>query len=204
MKQYPSIPRSTGTKFREFEAYVFDKLDGSNLRFEWSRKRGWYKYGTRHRLFDQSDPDFGVAISLFQESHGSQIARVAKKEGWDQIVAFAEFYGDRSFAGLHEPDDPKKLALFDVAVHKKGLLGPRDFIKLFGDLPTPKFLGRYNWTRGFVEMIRTNPTSEITFEGAVGKMMDGRKLIMAKAKTQAWIDKVKARYGAEAEKILQS
>jgi hypothetical protein len=53
-------------------------------------------------------------------------------------------------------------------------------------------------------MIRTNPTSEITFEGAVGKMMDGRKLIMAKAKTQAWIDKVKARYGAEAEKILQS
>jgi hypothetical protein len=56
----PSIPR----EFSEFEAYVFDKLDGSNLRFEWKRKGGWYKYGTRHRLFDATDPGFGSAIEL--------------------------------------------------------------------------------------------------------------------------------------------
>jgi hypothetical protein len=32
VKDYPSIPRSTGQSFREFEADIFDQLDGSNLR----------------------------------------------------------------------------------------------------------------------------------------------------------------------------
>lgn len=67
MKTYPSIPRSTGQSFQEYDAYVFDKLDGSNLRFEWSRKKGWVKYGTRRRLFDTTDPVFGEAITLFHE-----------------------------------------------------------------------------------------------------------------------------------------
>lgn len=59
MKQYPSINSSNGQSFKEFVADVFDKLDGSNLRFEWSKKQGWYKFGTRHRLFDNTDPVFG-------------------------------------------------------------------------------------------------------------------------------------------------
>ena len=45
MKTYPSIARSSGQSFREFDAHVFEKIDGSNLRFEWSEKRGWHKSG---------------------------------------------------------------------------------------------------------------------------------------------------------------
>jgi hypothetical protein len=63
LKEYPAIPQSIGTAFRELpNAYVFDKVDGSNLRFEWSKKKGWHKFGTLSRLFDQSDWQFGRAI----------------------------------------------------------------------------------------------------------------------------------------------
>lgn len=211
MKQYPSIPRSTGQHFREIPgAYVFDKLDGSNLRFEWNRKRGWYKSGTRTRLFDQSDPDFGEAIPLFQRALVDPVEKVARDERWDQIVVFCEFWGAKSFAGLHEKDDPKRLTLFDVAVYKRGLLGPKDFLKLFGNLQpplTPRFLGQSNWTRGFVDRVRAGEVEGVTFEGVVGKMGNGRThdLVMAKAKTQKWVDAVLAKYGAEeGRKIVES
>ncbi len=40
MKSYPSILGSTGQNFTEFDSFVFDKADGSNLRFEFSKKQG--------------------------------------------------------------------------------------------------------------------------------------------------------------------
>jgi len=210
MKLYPSISRSTGQSFREFDAYVFDKIDGSNLRFEWSRKRGWYKFGTRARLFDQTDEVFGEAIPLWLNQQADHVATIAKKQGWDNCVAFAEFWGGNSFAGEHLATDHKILTLFDVAVHKVGVLGPREYLDLFGNLApgahymTARFLGKYKWTRGFVEQVRLNQIPNMTFEGVVGKTMEGKRLIMAKAKTQLWLDKVKERYGAEAEAVLNS
>ncbi len=205
MKLYPSIQRSTGQAFREFDAYVFDKVDGSNLRFEWTRKRGWHKYGTRQRLFDHTDEVFGEAIPLFQTMLADGIAKVAKKEGWDQVTVFAEFVGNQSFAGEHVPGDSKCLFLFDVNPYKKGILGPKKFLDLFGHLPTPKFLGRMHWTRGLVERVRLGQVEGVTFEGVVGKAGEGHDLVMAKAKTQAWIDKVLEKFGIEnGRKIVES
>lgn len=200
MKLYPSIPRSTGQNFREFTAYVFDKVDGSNLRVEWTRKRGWHKFGTRQRLFDETDEVFGEAIPLFRDILGVDIETVAKKERWEQITIFMEFCGEKSFAGQHEPGDTKKLTLFDVNPYKKGILGPKQFVDLFGHLEfpkTPRFLGRMNWTRGFVDRVRQGQVDGITCEGVVGKAGEDHDLIMAKAKTQVWIDKVLEKYGIE-------
>src|SRR5579885_1806230 len=122
MKSYPSIPASTGTSFKELtDAWVFAKPDGSNLRFEWSKKRGWYKYGTRTRLFDASDPGFGKAIELWKEPE-EVIVKVAKDERWESMVCFAEFHGPNSFVGVHDPADQHVLSLFDVAANKKGFL----------------------------------------------------------------------------------
>jgi len=207
VKPYPSIPPSTGQKFREFEACVFDKLDGSNLRFEWSRKQRWHKFGTRHRLFDHTDPDFGVAIPLFLTGWQEDLTRVAVDNRWDHLIVFMEFWGEKSFAGKHDPADLKKLTLFDACPSKKGLLGPKEFLKLFGHLKTPRFLGIHKWTRGFVDRIRKGESDldGITFEGVVGKGGSGHKLVMAKAKTQAWIDKVYSQYGdVEGKKIVDS
>lgn len=205
MKLYPSIARSTGQDFQEFEAYVFDKLDGSNLRVEWTRKQGWFKFGTRGRLFDGTDEVFGEAIPLFQNTLGEGVEKVARDERWDKVTIFMEFWGKQSFVGQHVPGDPKFLTLFDVNPYKKGFLGPKQFIDLFEHLPIPKVLGRMKWTRGFVERVRRGEIEGITEEGVVGKAGTRHEIVMAKAKTQVWIDKVLARYGIEAgQKIVNS
>ena len=100
-----------------------------------------------------------------------------------------------------------RLDLIDVTPYKQGILGPAEFVKLFGDLPSAKLLGRFNWTRGFVERVWNGEIEGVTFEGVVGKTGHGKThdLVMAKAKTKAWIDKVKARYAPdEAERIAKS
>jgi hypothetical protein len=195
MKGYPSIP-----KFRAGvqKLYTFDKVDGSQLRFQYSAKRGWYKFGTRHRLFDRTDQVFGEAVDLFLDSLLSRsMAEIAKGLRWDSMIAFTEFHGPNSFAGQHEPGDPKRITLFDVVANKKGFLHPAEFVKLFGHLDIPHFLGVVNWTQGWVDSVRNGEVKGITFEGVVGKVMQGSRLIMCKAKTQAWIDKVFERYGLE-------
>ena len=51
MKEYPSIPyRIHG----DLDIIAFGKYDGSNIRAEWSQKKGFYKFGTRKRLLDES------------------------------------------------------------------------------------------------------------------------------------------------------
>lgn len=206
MKTYPSIPASRGQSFREFQAYVFDKLDGSNLRFEWSRKKGWHKYGTRTRLFDDTDPVFGDAVALFQSTLAQPLHDRAKSERWDSVIVFCEYWGEKSFAGLHDPSDPKRLTLFDVAPYKQGIIGPKEFLKLFGELDIPSFLGQINWTREFVDRVYRREIDGITLEGVVGKAKSKRHdLVMAKAKTKEWVDMVKAKFAPEeADKIINS
>lgn len=205
MKSYPSIPGSHGQDFQEFDAYVFDKYDGSNLRAEYRKKRGFYKFGTRNRLFDQTDPVFGVAVELFKSTWEDRIGAIAAQQNWDSVIVFCEFLGPTSFAGSHDPAEAKTLTLFDVVPTKKGLLGPKQFLKLFGDLEdTAKLIGQEHWTRGFVQRVR-NGEYPCTFEGVVGKAGEGHDQTRAKAKTQAWIDKVLARYSADdAKKIIDS
>lgn len=217
MKEYPSIPRSTGAAFRELpNAHVFDKLDGSNLRFAWSRKRGWHKFGTRTRLFDQGDWQFGRAIPIFQATLAEPLAKIFRDQRWDQCIVFTEHWGPSSFAGNHhapgtnkplDPDELMRLDLIDVAPHRQGLLGPAEFVRLFSHLPSAKLLGCFHWTRGIVERVWSGEIPGITFEGVVGKMGHGRThdLVMAKAKTRAWVDKVRERYAPEeADKIVKS
>jgi len=202
MKEYPSIQTGCVQRFR---AHIFDKLDGSNLRFEWTKKRGWFKYGTRTRLFDETDPVFGGAIAMFDNGLAAPIADVAKRERWEKVVVFAEFHGQHSFAGIHLPEDPKSLTLFDVSPLRKGILPPAEFMKLFENLEIPKFLGIENWNREYADKVRNGEVEGVTFEGVVAKGVVNRKLIMEKAKTRAWIEKVKALHSPEiAKAILES
>lgn len=205
MNKYPSIAGSFGQDFREFDAFVFEKHDGSNLRAEWSPKRGFYKFGTRERMFDLSDKVFAAAIPLFINNWQDIIAKEAKDNRWESVIIFCEYLGDKSFAGWHDQDDPKRLALFDVNPYKKGILGPKDFVKLFGKYDgVAGLLGNYRWTRGFVKQVYDG-NIPCPFEGVVGKAGERHDIIRAKAKTKAWIDKVKALHSPDmAEKIINS
>lgn len=200
MKEYPSIPRH----FTEFQAHVFDKLDGSNIRVEYSRSKKWYKFGKRHGLVDESDPLLGQAISVFRNDWAEILLKKAKDEHWQQAVLFFEFLGDNSFAGNHEIES-KRLYLIDAALNRKGLLGPREYLKTFGELNIASYIGHYNWTRGFVQRVWENDVPGVTFEGVVGKAGEKHKLIMRKAKTHQWAEKVRNKFSlSDAVKIIDS
>lgn len=207
MKDYPSIPSSSGTKFRVIDkCYVFDKLDGSSMRSEWSKKRGWYKHGKRKGLIDHSNPHLLEVPELFERALAEPLARIARDNHWQHLVVFYEFWGDRSIAGLHFEDDPKRLTLFDAAADKKGIIQPKEFLRRFDNyVPTARFIRRVQWTRDYVRRVREGEI-DCTFEGVVGKASDGpRHIIRAKAKTQAWIDKVMELHGKEAgQKLVES
>ena len=202
MKDYPSIPR----QFQQYKAYIFDKLDGSSLRSEWTKKAGWAKHGKRTGLIDGSNPHIEEAMpNLFLDTLAIDLERLARNNRWRHMVVFYEFWGLRSIAGLHYDGDPKALTLFDASIDKKGILGPKRFREAFEDkVPTAKFLGIHNWTRGFVERVLQGDVEGITFEGVVGKAGDKHKIIRTKAKTQAWKDRVKEIHGDRAEAIFLS
>jgi hypothetical protein len=212
MKDYPSIPRMTLTNDLVKPSYhFFDKLDGSNLRFEWNPKRGWYKYGTRNHLFDESDKVFSPAIPLFYEALATPLDKIARENRWDGLVVFCEYWGPQSFAGSHVPGDKMSLTLFDAAPYKKGILGPEEFIKLFGHLNIPKYFGFFKLDATLAQNVSNGEFGKLThkdgmtFEGVVGKSGTGHNLEMVKLKTNAWRDKVRSIYKPHiAEQILRS
>ncbi len=207
MKKYPSIPSSMGQKFIEIHgAHIFDKIDGSSLRSEYTSKRGWIKHGRRNGLLDDSNIHLIKAQDLFMNTLAEPLAKIAHDYKIKHLIVFYEFAGPNSFAGNHDFNDEKTLTLFDAALNKGGLLDPVSFRNLFEDkVLTPKYLGQYNWTRDFVEQVRLNQIDGITFEGVVGKAGNKHTLIRAKAKTQMWIDKVYEKFDpARSRAILNS
>lgn len=181
---------------RDIEVYVFEKLDGSNIRAEWSPKRGFYKFGTRKRLLGEDDPQFGEAIGLIKKTE-PVLSDIFKENRYEGTVCYFEFLGDNSFAGLHE-NEPHRVVLIDVDVYKKGFVVPNDFLNLFQDfVEIPKFLGRAKIGPKVEEQIRAGNFPGASFEGVVCKSAPPKKWslpVMFKVKNQAWIDKVKERY----------
>lgn len=193
----------TGQTFREFDAYVFGKADGRNTRWEWSKKRGWYKFGTRHGTFDETDAEYGPAIPLFRETLAEPLERVARDQQWARMVAFVEYWGERSLGGVLVSGDVMHLSLFDVSVDGERLLGPREFVKIFVErVESVPYIGRHRWTRGFVDRVFQGDVEGLAFEGAVGKGVKGE---MAKAKTRAWLEAVRVRFAPDvARRIVES
>lgn len=194
MKEYPSIEGPLGDFGKP--CIAFYKEDGSNLRFEYTPKNGWNKFGTRTRLFDRTDPDFGCAIDLFLNTQAEGIEKVIRdtKEfrNNERVTAYCEFFGPKSFAGNHslEPDnEPKQLVLFDINFHKKGILGPRDFVNYFGHLKTAQVVYEGNFNQELIDAVRTRKLP--VWEGVVAKGGSGHSLWMRKIKSNDYLDKLK-------------
>ncbi|MAG26476.1 hypothetical protein CMI47_13090 [Candidatus Pacearchaeota archaeon] len=195
MKSYPSILGPQ--KAPNLPCIAFDKIDGSQIRAVWSRKREWYKFGTRKRLFDKVDKDFGCAIKIFQYKFAESIVKIIKRHkkyrDAQTITAFCEFFGENSFAGNHYVDDEKDLILFDVAVHKHGILGPKEFIDLFGNLDIPEIIYTGNLNKQFINDILEG-RYPVTFEGVVCKSGTKHDLWMRKIKTKVWLTRLKEKH----------
>lgn len=201
MKTYPSIPYPDSRVIDEY-CYAFYKYDGSNLRFEWSKKQGWYKFGTRTRLFDRTDPDFGSAVDIFLNGLGEGIDKVFRSnkeyKNSDRAIVFAEFFGASSFAGQHVASEPKELVLFDVNVHKKGILDPKEFIADFGHLKIAELVYQGPFSEVFIEEVKEGKLPLV--EGVIAKGGSGHNLWFRKVKTAAYKEKLKEFFKGDWEK----
>jgi len=193
MKSYPAI---SGNHDYSNIFYVFDKLDGTNIRAEWSKKKGFYKFGTRNQLIDKTNTQWGKSIFLISEIE-SEFGKIMKKFNISSTVGFFEFYGPSSFAGQHDLSDEMKISLFDLSPDKKGLIEPRIFLEYFKDsnINIPKLL--YNGKIGseFINSVKSDTLEGITFEGVVCKSINYKSPglpFMFKIKTNKWLDKLKA------------
>ena len=189
MKIFPSIRQSR----KPFKAHIFDKLDGTNLRFSWNKKEGWYEYATRTRPLPADHKLYQIGYEIFLNKFADKIVSVASRNNWKRLDVFFEFYGENSFAGRHYLNEKQTISMIDLAPNTRGFLNPLEFLELFNDLNIASYLGEADWNEDYIEAVRTGLVEGITFEGVVAKAENKQR--MAKAKTQKWIDKVIAEYG---------
>jgi hypothetical protein len=195
MYAYPSIPGASKAPREPCLAFV--KYDGSNLRFEWSKAKGWHKYGTRERLFDQTDSIFGPAIPVFLAKYGDSLARVFTDtkafRGFDRFTVFGEFYGPNSFAGIHKPGDDFTVTVFDVCV-KGTLLAPQQFLEHFGHLPVAEVVYEGNLNQSFIDRVRASVVGDgdLSLDEGVICKGKGRSPWMCKVKTLSYYERLRA------------
>ncbi len=199
MYEYPSIAYKGNKEIRKLMGkipfYLFEKLDGTNIRSEWSAKRGFYKFGTRKGLFGETHRLFGTAIERIKEQE-EDLARIFLDNEITRATAFFEFLGESSFAGWHDTREHQECILFDVHVPKRGFIPPKDFVKLFeGVVDIPELVYHGFVDDDVLEEINDGNLYGMSFEGVVCKAANPKNkgdTIMFKIKSQAWYDKVKA------------
>jgi hypothetical protein len=199
MKAYPKIEYYNKGYFGD-TVWAFDKLDGSNIRAEWNRKRGWYKFGTRTQMISESDPNFGISIPIFLDKYGDELESVFRKKysNIESVVVFGEFFGEKSFAGQHDPDDKKDIVIFDVNLYKKGFITPGEFVDNFGHLDIPQLVYKGVYDLDLIKEIRSSNLKEGVICKGVKKTKGDEIVWMTKIKTNDWLQKVKALYGEKA------
>lgn len=206
MLYYPKIPGSRDAPAGRCVA--FEKYDGTNLHWDWDREFGWHSFGTRRDEFDLSERGiarFAAAhahlrecVDVFQATlAGGLVAVFMEHESYREIAgfrAFTEFLGPNSFAGLHRPEDPKRLVLFDVQAEPGALIGPDRFVADFGHLPSARVVYRGKLTGKFAEDVRNGKygvAEGVVCKGGAG----GDDLWMAKIKTHAYLERLKRAFG---------
>lgn len=197
MKEYPSIPHQKEGHFGK-KCLAFDKLDGSNMRFEWSKKRfkkgesnnGFYKSGTRTQMIDRNHEIFGNAVDIFHKKYSESLAKIFTNhknyKNTDSFIVFAEYVGKNSFAGQHtDNSEDMDVVLFDVNPHKKGIISGFEFVDIFGNLHIPEIVYEGNYNKEFVHDVQNGKYN--VSEGVVAKGAGWQ----CKVKTKEWVTKVK-------------
>lgn len=193
MKEYPTIPYWNNGHFGE-SCYAFEKLDGSNLRAGYSHKRGFYKFGSKTQMIDESDPIFGKGISLFLLKYADTLDFIFKKHyrNVKQITVFFEFFGEKSFAGWHDANDDHDVKIFDVFLEDRNtFIPPREFVLTFPAWFLPKIYYKGAYNKNLIHQVKedTDLAEGVVIKG--GK----RNVWMVKAKTNKWFDRLRSLKG---------
>lgn len=186
MLEYPSISKEI---IRKEEVWALDKLDGVLFRAEWSFKRGFYKFGSKHQMVDLSHENYGQPVKILLEKYSDPLAKAFIDQRYRKAVCFFEYWGRNSFAGIHQPNDEMCLTLFDVAPDKQGLLKVQDFYDLFDHLDVPVVVYRGRIGKEVENTLRHC----VGIEGVVckGRYVAPGYPLMFKIKTHDWLARLK-------------
>jgi hypothetical protein len=195
---YPKIPDSKNVPLAKCVA--FEKYDGTNLHWIWEPELGWYAFGTRRDRFDLDDrgiaefnavhPGLEAATALFFQDFARSleaIFRVNPLYRCPEITVFTEFFGTNSFAGTHEPDDPKQLILLDVQTDMS-MVDPQQFVRDFSTVKIARVIYSGKLTGKFIHDIRASKYD--VAEGVVCKGSNASGVWMAKIKTDAYMKRL--------------
>jgi hypothetical protein len=206
MLHYPKIPGSGSLP--SGRCIAFEKVDGTNVHWEWDRDFGWHSFGTRRDAFnltpegmaefDRRHTQLREAVDVFQATLAEGLDQVFRLhpdyQSFPALKAFTEFVGPNSFAGLHKTQDPKRLILFDLEAEDRGMIGPKQFVTDFGHLSIPRVVYEGRLTGKFVHDVRTGKyrvEEGVVCKGDVG----GDDFWMVKIKTLSYMEKLKLALG---------
>lgn len=197
MKEYHSID----SKPQHKTVYVFRKLDGSNIRVEWDKKKGFWKFGSRRHLIDETDHQLGKAVTILKKNIEPTMHEALKLTGWKKVILFGEFFGNRSSHGYHHPEDDHDVEIFDINTDNRGLLLPGDFIKFMDKHQLPhSFIEKTKWNDELTRQVYRLEYPGQTFEGVVCKANEYKTPgvpLMFKCKSSDWLKKLKEMGGTE-------
>jgi hypothetical protein len=183
---------------------AFEKLDGTNLHWDWEREFGWHSFGTRRDEFDLSPaggerclrahPNLAGCVDAFQATLADGLEFAFRNSdslrSFVGFRVFVEWVGPNSFAGMHRAGDPMEVVLFDVEAIGFGMLGPDQFLAEFGHLNSARVVYRGKFTGQFAEDVRRGKYG--VDEGVVCKGGGGGPdLWMAKIKTLAYLERLR-------------
>lgn len=226
MKHYDSINRIQDDGFLLGQSvWAFNKLDGQNFAVKFNPKKSEFDtFGSRKRMVDENDEQFGNTVRYFKSSNIPQVlTNLVKKNkgkggifaGIDEITFYFEWYGEHSFAGFHDPNDEMHLALIDVFIKKKGYIEPKPFYDIFctnKEIETPELIYKGVLTKEFINSIWENdwtkPDCEYPMvkEGVVcrsSSLLKGQRMPKVKFKTKWWINKLHEKFTDEQCKELE-
>lgn len=178
---------------------AFDKLDGSNIRFEWNKKRGFYKFGSRNVMIDENSEQLGIGVRIIKEKYEEQLNRIFTTKKYRDVLSFVcygEFIGKSSAFGQHDFEkDQFDVVLFDVDRYKKGLIPPKEFVDDFGDLGIPKIVYTGNLNKELVGRVKANEfylSEGVICKGKINTKKDREQLYYCKIKTDDWFKRLRA------------
>ncbi len=197
MKKYPTIDYY-GENWN-LPIIGFDKLDGSSLRFEWNKKRGFYKSGSRNVMIDENSEQFGLGVKIFKEKYSEKLSSIFTTKKYRDVLSFvcyAEFLGEKSAFGQHEFDNDKfDVVLFDIDRYKKGFVPPKDFVDDFGDLGIPKVVYTGNLNKDLVARVKRNEfnlSEGLICKGKINTKKGVDQLYYCKIKTDDWFNRLRS------------
>jgi len=198
MKHYPEIEYYGD--YWGLPIIAFEKLDGSNLRFEYSHKRGFYKFGTRNMMIDRNSQPFGFAVDLFLRKYEASLTEIFRSKAYRSslaFVCFAELHGQKSEFGQHDfGNDVFDVTLFDISEYKRGLIPPRQFVKDFHQVGIPRIVTDCNLNKDLVRQVKNNLfylKEGVVCKGLIADRKAPHNLYYCKIKTDEWFDRLKAK-----------